>query len=348
MKKHLKQSAIFLFLSFITATVFAQTGGWSFGTNSAILTPTTANAAIGTTVNPKAKLLLNNTISATDTTFGLHSTLYNSNANLAKPLYGLYAKNTNLSRFASLYGAYIKNTQQGYSGYTSGLPLYGLYVDNEYNPFSGNVYGIYSKNTSSGYSSNMYGIYSDNALNTSFGGSAYGAYLLVNATGTSSYNNVYGLYSEVTGAHVTTRYAGYFTGGKVVVMNGDFGLGTETPSQKLHVVGKSYFTDNVGIGYSNPTVKLDVNGIIRAHEVKVCLTQGCDYVFEKDYKLMPLSELSTFVKTNKHLPEVAPAAEMESEGINLSEMNALLLKKIEELTLYIIEIEQRLSEVENK
>lgn len=94
---------------------------------------------------------------------------------------------------------------------------------------------------------------------------------------------------------------------------------------------------NVGIGTKNPTSSLDVIGSIRAHEVKVCLNQGCDYVFEENYNLMPLSELSTFVKTNKHLPEVATAAEMESEGINLSEMNALLLKKIEELTLYIIQ-----------
>ena len=94
---------------------------------------------------------------------------------------------------------------------------------------------------------------------------------------------------------------------------------------------------NVGIGVS-PSTKLDVAGTIRAHEVKVCLNQGCDFVFEPDYKLMPLHELETFITTNRHLPEVAPAAVMESEGINLSEMNALLLQKVEELTLYVIEL----------
>ena len=97
-------------------------------------------------------------------------------------------------------------------------------------------------------------------------------------------------------------------------------------------------TGNVGIGYTNPSTKLDVNGVIRAHEVKVCLGQGCDYVFAEDYKLMNLTDLSHFIKTNKHLPEVAPAAQMETDGINLSEMNVLLLKKIEELTLYVIEL----------
>ena len=107
-------------------------------------------------------------------------------------------------------------------------------------------------------------------------------------------------------------------------------------------------TGNIGIGTKNPGTKLDVIGNIRAHEVKVCLNQGCDYVFEDGYKLMNLSDLRSFIKTNKHLPDVAPAAEMEAEGINLSEMNALLLRKVEELTLYILQMEQRVSELENK
>ena len=101
---------------------------------------------------------------------------------------------------------------------------------------------------------------------------------------------------------------------------------------------------NVGIGTMFPNVKLDVIGVIRATEVKVCLNQGCDFVFDKDYKLMPLNDLSSFITENKHLPEIAPAAVMESEGINLSEMNAKLLQKVEELTLYLI---QQNGQIEN-
>jgi hypothetical protein len=103
---------------------------------------------------------------------------------------------------------------------------------------------------------------------------------------------------------------------------------------------------NVGIGTKAPGAKLDVAGAIRAHEVKVCLNNGCDYVFENDYQLMNLNDLKNFVTTNKHLPEVAPAAQMESEGINVSEMNALLLKKIEELTLYLIELKNEIDELQ--
>ena len=102
---------------------------------------------------------------------------------------------------------------------------------------------------------------------------------------------------------------------------------------------------NVGIGVSYPGVKLDVDGVIRAHEVKLCLNQGCDFVFADDYKLMNLTDLSDFIKTNKHLPDVAPASEMEAEGINLSEMNAKLLQKVEELTLYVIELKREIDEL---
>ncbi|WP_369012993.1 hypothetical protein [Flavobacterium anhuiense] len=92
----------------------------------------------------------------------------------------------------------------------------------------------------------------------------------------------------------------------------------------------------VGIGTVNPTYMLDVIGTIRAREIKVDLN-GADFVFENDYKLMPLNELEKFVKDNKHLPEVLPAKEMEKNGTDLGVLASKLLQKIEELTLYTIE-----------
>ncbi len=105
---------------------------------------------------------------------------------------------------------------------------------------------------------------------------------------------------------------------------------------------------NVGIGTTNPTVKLDVTGVVRAHEVLVCVEQGCDYVFEESYPLMKLDELNSFIKANKHLPDVAPAAVMEAEGVNVSEMSTLLLRKVEELTLYVIELKQENIELKKR
>jgi hypothetical protein len=62
-----------------------------------------------------------------------------------------------------------------------------------------------------------------------------------------------------------------------------------------------------------------------------------DYIFKKDYTLMPLSDLKTYIDKNHHLPEIPSAADVEKDGLNLGEMNRLLLKKVEQLTLYLIE-----------
>jgi len=72
---------------------------------------------------------------------------------------------------------------------------------------------------------------------------------------------------------------------------------------------------------------------------------GPDYVFEEDYDLPTLAEIEAFITANKHLPEVPSAAEMEEEGIVLGDMNMLLLKKIEELTLHTIKQEKMIEEV---
>jgi hypothetical protein len=106
--------------------------------------------------------------------------------------------------------------------------------------------------------------------------------------------------------------------------------------------GNTFFNGgNVGIGTETPNQKLTVNGTIYGKEVKVDLNvPGPDYVFESTYNLSPLTEIETYIKANKHLPEVPSAKEMEANGINLSEMNMLLLKKVEELTLHLIELKK--------
>lgn len=98
---------------------------------------------------------------------------------------------------------------------------------------------------------------------------------------------------------------------------------------------------NVGIGTLNPgSFKLAVEGKIGAREVKVQSSGWADFVFAEDYVLPPLAEVEQFIKENKHLPEVPSEAEVKENGIELGKMDALLLQKIEELTLYMIELKK--------
>ena len=94
---------------------------------------------------------------------------------------------------------------------------------------------------------------------------------------------------------------------------------------------------NVGIGTTSPSEKLTVNGKIKAKEIRVDGAGAPDYVFEEDYKVETLAALESYIKANKHLPEIPSAKEQERDGMALGEMNRLLLKKIEEMTLLLIE-----------
>jgi hypothetical protein len=91
---------------------------------------------------------------------------------------------------------------------------------------------------------------------------------------------------------------------------------------------------------------LAVCGMVGAREVKVQANAGwCDYVFEESYELKDLSELETYIAENKHLPDVPSATEINTNGIEVSEMMAIMIKKIEELTLYTIQQEKELSQM---
>lgn len=83
--------------------------------------------------------------------------------------------------------------------------------------------------------------------------------------------------------------------------------------------------------------QFDVNGLFRARRVRVDAETWADYVFEPNYKLMPLNEVKNFVATNKHLPGVPSEQEVVEKGIDLAEMNTILIQKIEELMLHLID-----------
>lgn len=126
-----------------------------------------------------------------------------------------------------------------------------------------------------------------------------------------------------------------------------------TPTARMVVKGNG----NVGIGTSSPgSYKLAVEGTIGARKVKVTQqATWADFVFQDDYQLQALPDLEKYIQQNKHLPDIPSAKEVQQNGIDLGEMNAKLLQKIEELTLHIIELnkkntalEQRMAAMERK
>ncbi|MEO1254727.1 MAG: hypothetical protein AAFY41_07570, partial [Bacteroidota bacterium] len=102
----------------------------------------------------------------------------------------------------------------------------------------------------------------------------------------------------------------------------------------------SYIEGNIGIGIADfsSDYKLAVNGKLLTEEVKVQLSENWpDFVFESNYDLLTLEEVEEHINENGHLPEIPSEVEVTEKGINLGEMDAKLLQKIEELTLYLIE-----------
>jgi hypothetical protein len=111
---------------------------------------------------------------------------------------------------------------------------------------------------------------------------------------------------------------------------------------------KNAINGNVAIGTTDTKgYKLAVNGDAMFTRIKVKSYEAWpDYVFDEQYQLPSLHDVEQYIKTNRHLPDMPAAAEVKKEGMDVEEMNRKLLQKVEELTLYIIQQEKRLQELE--
>jgi hypothetical protein len=118
--------------------------------------------------------------------------------------------------------------------------------------------------------------------------------------------------------------------------------------QRMYIDSATGF---VGVNTStapNAEAKLAVNGAIYAAKLKITQSGWADYVFNKNYKLPSLRQVESYIKLYNHLPGVPSAETIQKEGTDVATTQAMLLKKIEELTLYIIEQNRRIEELENK
>jgi hypothetical protein len=153
------------------------------------------------------------------------------------------------------------------------------------------------------------------------------------------------------------------TGSRMVVADANGVLGVQSipvsggGSGNWNTIGNNIVNANAGfvsIGTSanpaptDPQLKLAVNGNIYAQKLKITQQGWADYVFEPTYKLMPLSELEEYIYKNKHLPDVPSAVEVETKGLDLGDNQTILLKKIEELTLYVIELKKEIETIKFK
>jgi hypothetical protein len=151
------------------------------------------------------------------------------------------------------------------------------------------------------------------------------------------------IYTDQIGARVRAERINLYRENNALIQAMDLAFYTSTGmdagslTERMRISGRG----DMGIGTSDTKgYKLAVNGNIRAKEVKVEAANWPDFVFSKDYVLPTLTETEKHIREKGHLPGIPSASEVEKNGIELGDMNKKLLQKIEELTLYLIEMKK--------
>lgn len=359
-------ACIALCLNFIS---FAQ-NTWDGSSTSTI----TSNGSIGIGSSPGVfRLNLSNSVTSSGisqsttsaingTQYGIANNLNTTNTSGAK--YGFYNTLTNYSSTSS-FGMYSTNVAHGTGS------KYGIY-SNVTGSGSGAGYGIYS--TISGSSTTRYSIYSSvtnsGTNNSSTDATVFG--LFSSALGADSragyfrgdleMNQGNTIYSSANGSK-TMLFNHNSAGDNVLSFvfnqtNNQYDWGWSKSLQlnragemikRIDGAGKVFSINRFDL--SQDVFRVYGDGKVFATEVNVMLASAFpDYVFKSDYKLMPLNEVDSYIKSNGHLPNVPSASEVEKTGINVGEMTTTLVEKVEELTLYLIEqqtlIKQQQVEIE--
>lgn len=187
-----------------------------------------------------------------------------------------------------------------------------------------------------------------------------GGYLLDVAGPVKSFGNTTHFVAQTTGgtnswARYYMRSSGqsWFIGTSQNFIGNQLYISDETFGQSRFTIqpnnGLIWMSTNTGVGINTTNTAgymLAVNGKIRSTEL-VVETGWADYVFDKNYKLPSLNELEKFIQKNKHLPNIPAAVEIESKGLNVGDVQRRMMEKIEELTLYVIELKKEIELLKN-
>jgi hypothetical protein len=285
----------------------------------------------------------NNSHSSTSSTYGSYSIANNPGTGSAFGMYG--------------NGAGVGGSNYGlYGSASEGSSNYGIYGTSTTTVNSPVGYGVLG--TTSGTGTTNYGIYgSATGATTNWAGYFLQNTYMGGAVGVGTTTIADSKFSvQQTGTTLATaKFLNTSKGANISWVH--FGTTGDWYLRSAANTGTVFIQDQnasakVCIGGTQAATgyKLSVTGKIICEELKVLLTANWpDYVFESEYPLMPLKQLENYISENKHLPGVPSATEMEEKGgMEVGEMQTLLVKKLEEANLYILQLNLRLEELEAK
>ena len=316
-------------MSNTTANFNTAIGSQSLRSN----TTGSANIAIGTAS------LFNNTTGGNNTAIGHNALVTNTtgSSNTATGFQSLNFNTTGTENTANGSGA-LTNNSIGFQNTAIGRSSLNLNTVGSNNTASG--YFSLNKNTT-GNNNSAFGHGSLFSNTTGEGNSAFGKRsLLLNTSG--NYNTVIGDSAGYNNNGNNNVFIGFAAGVNEFSTSNKLYLSNNASNTILYgdfSTGQILLGKPIPTGYTfKGTRTLNVLGGIISDSIRLSpVTAWADHVFADDYKLMPLEELSNFIKTNKHLPNIPTSAAVEKNGIELGAMNAKLLEKIEELHLYILQ-----------
>jgi len=244
---------------------------------------------------------------------------------------------------------FINSPYMGKQGYNGVFKSGGLNIQNPSNGIKADFITIDGQSIQARYKD-------DNALNPY--GDEYESNLIINKFGGNMGINTGTPTSPLSFPNVLGKKISFWNASA----NNDFGIGIQSGEMQFYTAGQdiisfgwgssasynrtmAYYPGSAQLGINclpQAGYHLAVRGLIKSQEIVVELANWADYVFDNNYTLKPLAEVEQYIKENKHLPNIPSASDIKQNGLKVGELQNKMMEKIEELTLYIIELRKEI------